>query len=99
MNCQTCNDTGWTGDNNAGFEGNTEVHPCECEKGIKVTKAIKLLGVDVAKDLILFNSLYSRIEKLEEENLKLRNEICDLKGYARMIDVSEFMEKKDVHGN
>ena len=91
--CELCNGSGWTGDNNAGIDGNTEVHACSCIKGQKIEKAITLLGFDVARDIVQHASLIERIEKLEKKNKELQNEICDLKGFARLHDVSEYLEK------
>ena len=36
--CETCHDTGWTGDNGPGIKGNRYYHPCECKWGKAIEK-------------------------------------------------------------
>lgn len=90
INCDICNDTGWTGDNNAGVYGNLEVHACDCAKGDKIKKAISLVGFDTVKNLLQYRAFTEQVEELKKQNRDLQNEIADLKGYARLHDVSNY---------
>jgi len=90
FNCNICNDTGWTGDNNAGLDGNSEVHACDCEQGKKIENAIRILGFDTVKDFVKTMSSIERVEKLEKKLDELQNVISDLSDFARLHDVSEY---------
>ena len=82
VQCETCQDTGWYGDNGPGIKGNSEYQPCDqCQKGYNIENSERLqqrslraenerLRQKLDKTL---DTSHLRYLDLEAENERLRN--------------------------